>query len=104
MVDIGGTLSRRSDIARHQPCMYIPTPRLESLSLSLSLSADPRSITVVIGLHSPYIVYEPEPLNGCHWYTKDGIFPLYIFEMAYVSRLLKIMPTSSGAQLLLCWQ
>ena len=50
------------------------------------------------------IVYEPEPLNGCHWYTKDGIIPLYIFEMAYVYRLLKIMPTSSGAQLLLCWQ
>ena len=50
------------------------------------------------------IGYEPEPLNGCHWYTKDGVIPLYIFEMAYVSRLLKIMPTSSGAQLLLCWQ
>ena len=50
----------------------------------------------------PLIVYEPEPLNGCHWYTKDGLIPLYI--MAYVSRLLKIMPTSSGAQLLLRWQ
>jgi len=50
------------------------------------------------------IVYEPEPLNGCHWYTKDGLIPLYIFEIAYVSRLLKLMPTSSGAQLLLCWQ